>query len=97
MLGQPKTTAEYIQASSRVGRDQTKPGLVVVLLNPNRPRDRSHYEHFAHSHDAWSSLHSSLGEAAHDLPLEHEHQSQQRQATEHRGRREGPIGHRVHR
>jgi hypothetical protein len=53
MLGQPKTTAEYIQASSRVGRDQDKPGLVVVLLNPNRPRDRSHYEHFAHSHDVF--------------------------------------------
>jgi hypothetical protein len=53
MLGQPKTTAEYIQASSRVGRDQNKPGLVVVLLNPNRPRDRSHYEHFAHSHDVF--------------------------------------------
>jgi hypothetical protein len=53
MLGQPKTTAEYIQASSRVGRDQTRPGLVAVLLNPNRPRDRSHYEHFAHSHDVF--------------------------------------------
>ena len=53
MLGQPKTTAEYIQASSRVGRDQSKPGLVVGLLNPNRPRDRSHYEHFAHSHDVF--------------------------------------------
>ena len=53
MLGQPKTTAEYIQASSRVGRDSEKPGLVVVLLNPNRPRDRSHYEHFAHSHDVF--------------------------------------------
>lgn len=53
MLGQPKTTAEYIQASSRVGRDSEKPGLVVVLLNPNRPRDRSHYEHFAYSHDVF--------------------------------------------
>jgi hypothetical protein len=53
MLGQPKTTAEYIQASSRVGRDSAKPGLVVVLLNPNRPRDRSHYEHFAYSHDVF--------------------------------------------
>jgi hypothetical protein len=53
MLGQPKTTAEYIQASSRVGRDQSRPGLVAVLLNPNRPRDRSHYEHFAHSHDVF--------------------------------------------
>ena len=53
MLGQPKTTAEYIQASSRVGRDASRPGLVVVLLNPNRPRDRSHYEHFAYSHDVF--------------------------------------------
>lgn len=53
MLGQPKTTAEYIQASSRVGRDSEKPGLVVVLLNPNRPRDRSHYEHFTYSHDVF--------------------------------------------
>ncbi len=53
MLGQPKTTAEYIQAISRVGRDQSRPGLVAVLLNPNRPRDRSHYEHFAHSHDVF--------------------------------------------
>ena len=53
MLGQPKTTAEYIQASSRVGRDASRPGLVVVLLNPNRPRDRSHYEHFSHSHDVF--------------------------------------------
>ncbi len=53
MLGQPKTTAEYIQASSRVGRAESKPGLVVVLLNPNRPRDRSHYEHFSHSHDVF--------------------------------------------
>ena len=53
MLGQPKTTAEYIQASSRVGRDESKPGLVVVLLNPNRPRDRSHYEHFSFSHDVF--------------------------------------------
>jgi hypothetical protein len=53
MLGQPKTTAEYIQASSRVGRDQSRPGLVAVLLNPNRPRDRSHYKHFGHSHDVF--------------------------------------------
>ena len=50
MLGQPKTTAEYIQASSRVGRDDQRPGLVVVLLNPNRPRDRSHYERFSFWH-----------------------------------------------
>jgi hypothetical protein len=50
MLGQPKTSSEYIQASSRVGRDKGKPGLVVVLLNIHKPRDRSHYERFENFH-----------------------------------------------
>jgi len=50
VLGQPKTAAEYIQATSRVGRDEERPGLVVTLLNVHRPRDRSHYERFAAWH-----------------------------------------------
>lgn len=50
VLGQPKTSAEYIQATSRVGRDRAHPGLVVTLLNIHKARDRSHYERFAGYH-----------------------------------------------
>ncbi|MBI3269059.1 MAG: helicase [Planctomycetes bacterium] len=53
VLGQPKMTAEYIQATSRVGRDDARPGLVVALLNSHRPRDRSHYERFEAYHQSF--------------------------------------------
>lgn len=49
--GQPKSMSEYIQASSRVGR-QNVPGLIVTVYNAGRPRDRSHFEAFRTWHQA---------------------------------------------
>jgi hypothetical protein len=48
--GQPKTAAEYIQATSRIGRDHNRPGLVVAVLNLHKPRDRTHFEQFRNFH-----------------------------------------------
>jgi len=46
--GQPKSMAEYIQATSRVGRNEI-PGLIVSMYNDGKPRDRAHYE----AHLSW--------------------------------------------
>jgi hypothetical protein len=51
--GQPKAAAEYIQATSRVGRLAEKPGLVLALLNVHKARDRLHYEGFRQFHTSF--------------------------------------------
>lgn len=50
--GQPFTTGEYIQASSRVGRNQV-PGIVVAHYFRNHARDMSHYENFRAYHESF--------------------------------------------
>lgn len=52
IVGQPKTTAQYIQVSGRVGRrPEVSPGLVITLLSASKPRERSHYERFVTFHE----------------------------------------------
>ena len=50
--GQPLTTAEYIQASSRVGRSEV-PGVVFANYYRDQARSLSHYESFRPYHDAF--------------------------------------------
>jgi hypothetical protein len=50
IVGQPKTTSQYIQVSGRIGRSQEAPGLAVVMYSQSKPRDRSHYERFRSYH-----------------------------------------------
>lgn len=51
IVGQPKTTSQYIQVSGRIGRKvDENPGLVIVLYNKGNSTDKSHYEHFNEYH-----------------------------------------------
>jgi hypothetical protein len=51
VYNQPKSNAEYIQATSRVGRKN--PGLVLAMYNNMRSRDKSHYEQFGYYHKSF--------------------------------------------
>ena len=51
VMGQPKSSSQYIQVTGRVGRHHSAPGLVVTVLNSRIARDRAHYEGFTAWHE----------------------------------------------
>ena len=54
MVGQPRSTSEYVQSSSRVAR--TVDGLVINLLNPLRLREHSVFENYKPFHSTYYKL-----------------------------------------
>lgn len=66
LVGQPKLTSEYIQASSRIGR--TFPGLALTLFDGSKSRDRSHYEQFKAYHDSFYKFVEPTGVTPYSKP-----------------------------
>lgn len=52
--GMPRQNSEYIQASSRVGRENI--GIIFSCLHPARERDQSHYTYFIKFHEFLGQL-----------------------------------------
>ena len=49
--GQPKSLAQYIQVTGRIGRNDNFPGIVIIAFHKSKPRDVSVYEDFKRIHE----------------------------------------------
>ena len=53
VLSQPISMSDYIQSTSRVGRDANSPGLILTIYNNSKVRDRSRFESFSGWHQSF--------------------------------------------
>lgn len=64
--GHPKSSSEYIQSSSRVGREDS--GLIYSFYSATKNRDRSHYENFKSFHQAFYKYVEPASVTPHSMP-----------------------------